>query len=47
MSLRETSVFLSSPNNNASATCLSRLPVLITAETQKLDALKTHTRGLS
>jgi type I restriction enzyme S subunit len=28
------------------ATCLSSLDELITAETQKLEALKTHKRGL-
>jgi type I restriction enzyme S subunit len=28
------------------ATCLSSLDALITAETQKLEALKTHKKGL-
>ena len=28
------------------ASCLSSLDTLITAETQKLDALKTHKKGL-
>ena len=33
-------------NQQRIATCLSSLDALITAETQKLDALKTHKRGL-
>jgi type I restriction enzyme S subunit len=34
------------PEQHRIATCLSSLDDLITAETQKLDALKTHKRGL-
>ena len=38
--------FPSSSEPQRIASCLSRLDALITAETQKLDALKTHKRGL-
>jgi type I restriction enzyme S subunit len=34
------------PEQHRIATCLSSLDALITAETQKLEALKTHKRGL-
>jgi type I restriction enzyme S subunit len=34
------------PEQQRIATCLTSLGALITAETQKLDALKTHKRGL-
>ena len=36
----------SKPEQQRIASCQSSLDALITAETQKLDALKTHTRGL-
>jgi type I restriction enzyme S subunit len=45
--LREVSVLLPSvPEQQRIATCLSSLDALITAETQKLEALKTHKKGL-
>ena len=34
------------PEQHRIASCLSSLDALITAETQKLEALKTHKRGL-
>ena len=34
------------PEQQRIATCLSSLDALITAETPKLDALKTHKKGL-
>jgi type I restriction enzyme S subunit len=34
------------PEQQRIASCLSSLDALITAETQKLDALRTHKRGL-
>jgi type I restriction enzyme S subunit len=34
------------PEQQRIATCLSSLDTLITAETQKLESLKTHKRGL-
>lgn len=36
----------STPEQQRIATCLSSLDALITAETQKLEALKTHKKGL-
>jgi type I restriction enzyme S subunit len=47
-SLRATKVILppSLTEQQRIATCLSSLDALITAETQKLEALKTHKRGL-
>ena len=45
--LREVSVLLPSvPEQQRIATCLSSLDALITAETQKHEALKTHKKGL-
>jgi type I restriction enzyme S subunit len=45
--LREVSVLLPSvPEQQRIATCLSSLDALITAETQKLEALKTHKKAL-
>ena len=45
--LREVSVLLPSvPEQQRIATCLSSLDALITAETQKHEALKTHKQGL-
>ena len=45
--LREVSVLLPSvPEQQRIASCLSSLDALITAETQKLEALKTHKKGL-
>jgi type I restriction enzyme, S subunit len=45
--LREVSVLLPSvPEQERIATCLTSLDALITAETQKLEALKTHKKGL-
>jgi len=45
--LREVSVLLPTvPEQQRIATCLSSLDALITAETQKLEALKTHKKGL-
>ncbi|WP_288060292.1 restriction endonuclease subunit S [Thiomonas sp.] len=45
--LREVCVLLPSlPEQHRIASCLSSLDALITAETQKLDALKTHKQGL-
>lgn len=45
--LREVSVVLPSvPEQQRIATCLSSLDALITAETQKHEALKTHKKGL-
>jgi type I restriction enzyme S subunit len=34
------------PEQQSIASCLTSLDALITAETQKLDALKTHKKGL-
>ena len=38
--------FPSVPEQHRIATCLSSLDALINAETQKLEALKTHKKGL-
>ena len=40
-------VFPSSAEPQRIATCLSSLDALITTETQKLEALKTHKKGLT
>ncbi len=46
-SLRSTEVLLTNEDEqHRIASCLSSLDALITAETQKLDALKTHKKGL-